>query len=173
MLMSDSHLRLLALSLSPSLSSSLSLFGHHTRLICPHANFLCVACCKGCRHFNVFHVAVINMLIFLISHLKPAVSFSSTHFLLVLLPQRKDPREDWNKLTNIIYTKKKKKMQSQHPSSVLFYLLNWATWCFWAGVDDGFRFIYSCHALHKTHLIGSAGIPLIPYSQPWPCMCWQ
>ncbi len=65
---------------------SLSFFGHRTMLICPHASFLCVACCKGCRHSNVFHVAVINMLIFLISHLKPAVPFSFTHFQLFPSP---------------------------------------------------------------------------------------
>lgn len=53
----------------------LSYFGHHSVRICFHASFLSAACCKGCRHSNVFHVAVINMLIFLISHLKAAVSF--------------------------------------------------------------------------------------------------
>lgn len=37
--------------LSVSLSSSLSFFSHRTMLICPHASFLCVACCKGCRQF--------------------------------------------------------------------------------------------------------------------------
>lgn len=74
---------------SVSLFRSLSLSGHHTMLICPHASCLRVACCKGCRHSNVFHVAVINMLIFLISHLKPAVSFFLTVSALFLfcLPQ--------------------------------------------------------------------------------------
>lgn len=70
----------LCLSLTVSLSFSLSLPTAH----CPHASrFLCVAHCKGCSHSAVSHVAVINMLIFLISHLETAACLL---LLLLFLP---------------------------------------------------------------------------------------